>query len=113
MEKNGSFYFATGAAGGSRITSATIQILWHVLDQGTTALQALTAPRLHDQIQPNQTTFEYAYNNATVAYMSSLGHNITYVAPGVSIAMAIKLNPNGTYEAASDPRRVSSGGSSV
>lgn len=113
VERNGSFYFTTGAAGGSRITSATIQVLWHVLDQNATSLQALAAPRLHDQIQPNQTTFEYAYNNQTTAYMSARGHNVTFVAPGVSIAMAIKALPNGTYDAASDPRRVSSGGSVV
>lgn len=113
VEKNGTFYFVTGAAGGSRITSATIQVLWHVLDQNATALEALAAPRLHDQIQPNQTTFEYAYDNQTVSYMQSLGHNATFVAPGVSIAMAIRMSEDGTYEAASDPRRVSSGGSVV
>lgn len=44
------FYFAIGAAGGSRIITSTIQNLWHVLDQGMTTAQALEQPRLHDQV---------------------------------------------------------------
>ena len=51
---NGSFYFATGASGGSHIITATLQSLWHVLDQNTTVFEALAAPRFHDQLIPNQ-----------------------------------------------------------
>lgn len=51
---NNSLYFAVGAAGGSRIITATVQSLWHVLDQNYTISNALKAPRLHDQLSPNQ-----------------------------------------------------------
>jgi gamma-glutamyltranspeptidase/glutathione hydrolase len=34
---DGSLYFVVGAAGGSRIITATLQQLWHVLDQNMTA----------------------------------------------------------------------------
>lgn len=107
---NGSLYFIVGSAGGSRIITATIQNLWHVLDQGLTAEQALAQPRFHDQLQPNQISFEYAYNNETVAYLQSLGHNVTWIAPGQSTAQAVRLLPNGTFEAAREPRQNASGG---
>lgn len=51
---NNTLNFAVGAAGGSRIITATIQNLWHVLDQGLDTAAALSQPRLHDQLQPNQ-----------------------------------------------------------
>lgn len=48
------FNFAVGSAGGSRIVTATIQNLWHVIDQGFNTTGALAQARLHDQLQPNQ-----------------------------------------------------------
>src|SRR5436305_5690846 len=47
---NGTLYASIGAAGGSRIITATIQNLWHLLDQDMTMPQALAQPRLHDQL---------------------------------------------------------------
>jgi gamma-glutamyltranspeptidase/glutathione hydrolase len=65
-----------------------------------TAPQALAQPRLHDQLIPNQVAFEYAYDNETVAFMKSRGHNVTWIAPGQSSAQSIRRLPNGTFEAA-------------
>ncbi len=47
--ENGTLYFVIGSAGGSRIITATIQNLWHVLDQNETVKESLAEPRLHDQ----------------------------------------------------------------
>lgn len=102
-----------GAAGGSRIITATIQSLHHVLDQDMTAPQALARPRLHDQLVPSVVSFEYAYDNGTVAYMESPGANVTWVAPGLSSAQGVRLLPNGTFEAAGEPRQADSGGFAV
>ncbi|CAK4034553.1 gamma-glutamyltranspeptidase like [Lecanosticta acicola] len=110
---NGSFYFATSAAGGSRIITSVLQNLWHVLDQNMTSAQALARPRLHDQLVPNQVSFEYAYDNETVAFMEGRGHNVTWVAPGESTAQALRLFWNGTFEAAGEPRQLDSGGFAV
>ena len=51
---NGSLYFVTGAAGGSHIITATLQILWYVLDWKMSSSEALEMPRLHDQLSPNK-----------------------------------------------------------
>ncbi|KAH0345851.1 gamma-glutamyltransferase, partial [Aureobasidium melanogenum] len=110
---DGSLYFVTGSAGGSRIITATLQTLWHVLDQNMTAAEALAAPRLHDQLSPNYVSFEYAYDNQTVAYMKSLGHNVTWVAPGQSTAQCLRVLSNGTFDVASEPRQLNSGAYAV
>ena len=102
-----------GAAGGSRIITATLQNIIHVLDQNMTALEALAQPRLHDQLIPNQVSFEYAYDNETVAYMKNLGHNVTWIAPGQSTAQGIIRLPNGTFQAAGEPRQLNSGGYAI
>lgn len=107
---DGTLYLITGAAGGSRIITATVQNIIHIVDEGLTAAEALAKPRLHDQLVPNQVTFEYAYDNSTVAFMESRGHNITWVAPGQSTAQAIRVLPNGTFDAAGEPRQSSSAG---
>ena len=54
---NSSLYLIIGAAGGSRILTSTIQNLWHVLDQGKTAPEALNQSRFHDQLEPNLISF--------------------------------------------------------
>lgn len=107
---NGTLYFVTAAAGGSRILTATVQNLWNVLDKNATSAESLAAPRLHDQLVPNQVSFEYAYDNQTVAYLASLGSNVTWVAPGGSSAQCLRRLSNGTFEAAGEPRQFDSGG---
>lgn len=110
--ENGSLYYVVGAAGGSRIPTATLQNLWHVLDHGKNAIEALSEPRLHDQLIPNNCFFEWAYDNDTVAFMESRGHNVTWMAPGAwsSTAQSLRLLSNGTFEAAGEPRQINSGG---
>ena len=49
--ENGTLYYVIGSAGGSRIITATIQNLWHVLDQNETVKESLAEPRLHDQVR--------------------------------------------------------------
>jgi len=110
---DGKLFLVTGSAGGSRIITATVQNIIHVIDQGLTAAEALAKPRLHDQLVPNQVTFEYAYDNTTVAFMKSLGHNVTWIAPGQSSSQAIRVLLNGTFDAAGEPRLLNSAGYSV
>lgn len=110
---DGTLYYAVGAAGGSRIITSTLQNLWHVLDQNMTAPEALAMPRFHDQLVPNEISFEWAYNNETVAFMASKGHNVTEMAPGSSSAQSLRRLENGTFEAAGEPRQENSGGYAI
>jgi gamma-glutamyltranspeptidase/glutathione hydrolase len=107
------FYAAVGAAGGSRIPTATLQTIVHMLDGGMSTLDALAQPRMHDQLQPEQVSFEYAFNNGTTAFLKGLGKNVTWVAPGQSTAQGLRRLANGTFEAAGEPRQKNSGGFAV
>ncbi|KAJ6193408.1 gamma-glutamyltranspeptidase 1 precursor [Bipolaris maydis] len=106
-------YIAIGAAGGSRIITATIQNIIHMLSGNMTTAEALAQPRFHDQLVPAQVSFEYAFDNATTAYLQQIGANVTWMAPGSSSAQGLRLLPNGTFEAASEPRQKNSGGFAV
>ncbi|KAJ5424220.1 Gamma-glutamyltranspeptidase [Penicillium cf. griseofulvum] len=110
---NGRLFLIAGSAGGSRILTATVQTIINSIDRGLSAAKALAKPRLHDQLMPNQVTFEYSYDNATVASMKARGHNVTWVAPGQSTAHLIRVLPNGTFDAAGEPRQLNSAGYSV
>lgn len=112
-DAQGRLYYVTGSAGGSRIITATLQTLWHVLDGGLTGAQALAHPRLHDQLVPNTVVFEWAYDNATTAYMRGLGHNVTWVGPGQSTAQCLRVLDGGVFEASSEPRQANSAGYAV
>ncbi len=90
-----------------------MQNLWHVLDQNMTSHDALAHARFHDQLEPNTASFEYPYSNVTTAFMKSIGVNVTWEEPGASAAQAIRLLPNGTFEAAGEPRLKDSLGSVI
>jgi gamma-glutamyltranspeptidase/glutathione hydrolase len=107
------FYIAIGAAGGSRIITSTIQNVINILDKGLSTPDALAQPRIHDQLVPAQVSFEYSFDNSTTAFLKELGHNVTWVAPGQSTAQGLRRLPNGTFEAAGEPRQKNSGGFAV
>jgi gamma-glutamyltranspeptidase / glutathione hydrolase len=109
---DGRLYFCIGAAGGSRIISTTIQNIHNVLDLNLTVADALSRPRLHDQLVPNVVSFEYAFDNSTVAFMEGIGANVSRGDAGSS-AQGLRLLPNGTFEAAGEPRQKNSGGFAV
>lgn len=103
-----SLYAAVGAAGGSRIISATAQVIWRVLQHGVGLSPALRESRLHDQLMPNNLLLEYSFNNQSAAALRKKGHNITFVAPGLSAVQILRLKKNGVFEAASEPRQKNS-----
>ncbi|GAM89185.1 hypothetical protein ANO11243_072220 [Dothideomycetidae sp. 11243] len=123
-DAHGKLALVTGAAGGSRIITASVQQVWLTLDRGLSALAALKYPRLHDQLVPDVTSLEAAYDKGVVAFMQSRGHNVSV--PGVagsSTAQSIKvgfLDSKGVrgryhgvggyrFDAASEPRQRNSG----
>ncbi|KAH6685046.1 gamma-glutamyltranspeptidase [Plectosphaerella plurivora] len=106
-------YLLIGAAGGSRIITSTIQNIHNVIDRGDGVAKALARPRWHDQLTPNQITFEWPYDNSTTAFLAGLGHNTVFVRPGQSSAQGVLRLRNGTFEAAGEPRQLNSGGFAV
>ncbi|KAM0330698.1 hypothetical protein ACHAQA_003650 [Verticillium albo-atrum] len=106
----GGLHAVVGAAGGSRIVSATAQVLWHVLEHNMTMTEAVSEPRLHDQLMPNQVLLEYTFNNDTAASLAEKGHHIKWVREGLSAVQGILVREGGEFESASEPRQKNSGG---
>ena len=110
---NNTLYYVIGAAGGSRIITATIQNLWHVLDRNMSVPEAFAKPRMHDQLLPNEALFEWSYDNGTVASMKERGHKVGWVPEGFSSCQGLRRLWNGTFEAAGEPRQSESGGFAI
>ncbi|KAG5928280.1 hypothetical protein E4U42_000938 [Claviceps africana] len=113
LPASGTLYATVGAAGGSRIISATALSLWHTIGEGATLRDALVRPRLHDQVMPNTVLLEEGFDEAVVAGLQSRGHNITWVAKGLSAVQGIRRRPDGAFEAVGEPRQGNSAGLTV
>lgn len=81
--KNGTLYFVIGSAGGSRIITATIQNLWHVLDQNATVKESLAEPRLHDQAR-TLVVFLFFTTKNPQDHISICGANLGHPCPACS-----------------------------
>lgn len=117
-DEEGHAIFITGASGGSRIITSSVQSVINVLDRGMNAAAALDERRIHDQLMPPETTFELDFDNGTVEFMADRGHNITWVKPGKSAVQAIRvvelLEDGGlVFEPVGEPRQANSGGSAI
>ena len=72
-------------------------------------LSAIAEPRLRDQDIPHTNHIRVRYKKGTVAYLASLGHDISYVA---SIAQGVREKGR-VFQAETGPRRIDSGGTLV
>lgn len=99
-----------GSAGGPRIITAVVQNALHILLHNLSSYEALAAPRLHDQLVPDFTSFEFAYNNATVESMRERGHEVQWMPPGSSSAHVVQKLGDGSFEAVAEVRQNNSAG---
>jgi gamma-glutamyltranspeptidase/glutathione hydrolase len=92
----------TGAAGGPRIVSATLQILLDVLVFGLSAEQAVVAPRIHHQWEPDILYYEPGLSGDAVRALENKGQR-PRPRPDIGKANAIRRTRTG-LDVASDPR---------
>jgi gamma-glutamyltranspeptidase/glutathione hydrolase len=100
--KDGKPVLITGSPGGSRIITAVLQIITNVIDFHMPIDKAVSAPRLHEQWQPDQVLVEPGFDPAVLAALKSRGHNIVPTQPHTE-AQSIAVTPQG-YVGAADPR---------
>ncbi len=102
---------ALGSPGASRIPTAILQTLVGVLDFGLPLEDAVNAPRFHAEDLAEGSLL--AYEAGSPAAEASAGYDQTLVYDGPDMFFggvnAVRLTPDGEFEAAADPRR--SGGS--
>jgi gamma-glutamyltranspeptidase/glutathione hydrolase len=98
-------WIAVGAAGGSAIATTVAQVIVHVVDGGMNIQQALGAPRLHAQFQPDEVFVEpIGFATETLQALRSRGHTITVRGEQNASANGLTIDPDGLRRASADPR---------
>ena len=80
--KDDAVAFVLGSPGGARIITILLQTLVNIIDHGMTPQEAVDAPRLHMQWQPDILYAEpFALSPDTAALLRAMGYSITQQAP--------------------------------
>jgi gamma-glutamyltranspeptidase/glutathione hydrolase len=102
--KDGKLFMTAGAPGGSRISTAVAQVILNVVDFGMNVQDAVDAPRVHHQWQPDKLSLERGISPDTVAILKRRGYDVDY-APGVVLAqVAAIVSDGGWLQGGSDGR---------
>jgi gamma-glutamyltranspeptidase / glutathione hydrolase len=104
LVKDGKLFMTVGAPGGSRISTAVMQVVLNVVDFGMNVQDAIDAPRFHHQWQPDKLYLERGISPDTVALLGSRGYQVDY-SPGVVLAQtAAIVSDGGWLQGGSDGR---------
>lgn len=97
---------ALGSAGATRIPTAILQTIINVIDFGMPLETAVLAPRFHSEFRPEGALFAYEAG-ARKADLSPFERVLAYDGPNMYFGgvNAVRLTPEGTFEASADPRR--------
>ena len=102
--KDGRLFMTVGAPGGSRISTAVMQVILNVIDFGMNVQDAVDAPRFHHQWQPDKLYLERGISPDTVAILKTRGYDVDY-SPGVVLAqVAAIVSDGGWLQGGSDGR---------
>lgn len=105
VTKDGQLFLVIGAPGGGRIITGVMQAILNVIDFGMNVQDAVDAPRIHHQWQPDRLYTERGISPDTVALLKAKGHNVETNTFGVARVEAIHI------ETGADGKRRLAGGS--
>ncbi len=94
--KDGKPFLITGSPGGSRIITTVLQIIANVIDFNMAADKAVSAPRLHNQWEPDQTYVEPGFAPEVLDALKARGHVIVPTEP-YSSANSIEVIPKAEF----------------
>ncbi len=100
--KAGKPFLVTGSPGGSRITTAVLQVIVNVIDRHMDIAGAVSAPRIHEQWLPDQVYAEPGVPDGVLAVLRARGDRVVPQRPFTS-ANSIMITPGG-FTGAADPR---------
>ena len=77
VTKDGKLFMVIGSPGGARIITITLEAILNVIDHGMNMQEAIDAPRIHHQWQPQKVVMEpYALSPDTLKLLETMGHNV-------------------------------------
>jgi|SRR5665213_1148510 len=101
--KDGKPFLITGSPGGSRIISAVLQVIVNVIDFHMPVDKTVSAPRLHNQWQPDETLVEPGFAPNVLDALTARGQNIVPTQPFAS-TNSIEVMTDGHVVGAADTR---------
>jgi gamma-glutamyltranspeptidase/glutathione hydrolase len=105
IEKDGELFMTVGTRGGSTIITSVYQTIINSIDKKMSMKEAVEAPRMHHQWQPDQIMLEQdRYDSLLIESLESLGHKIIYNRV-LGKMRAIRVLDDGRLEGAADPIR--------
>ncbi|MFM2126028.1 MAG: hypothetical protein RL328_2479, partial [Acidobacteriota bacterium] len=104
VTRDGQFFMALGAPGGSRIITAVLEVLLNVIDFRMNVQDAVDAPRFHHQWQPDSLFLEPGISPDTAALLRAKGHTIDLSPGWVPAQVNAILKDGGWLQGASDDR---------
>jgi gamma-glutamyltranspeptidase/glutathione hydrolase len=82
VERDGKVVLVLGSPGGPRIITAVLETIMNILDHGMAAQEAVTAPRLHHQAQPEDVFFERSgLSPDVVTQLTQMGYKLVAQRP--------------------------------
>jgi gamma-glutamyltranspeptidase/glutathione hydrolase len=111
VTKDGRLVLVTGSPGGPTIINTVLQIVTNVIDHQMPVMQAVEAPRIHNQWLPDVVTFErFGMNADTAAQLRAKGHTLperkSYEGAYQGDGETIWIDPaTGLRHGAADPRK--------
>ncbi|XP_017056183.1 scoloptoxin SSD14 isoform X5 [Drosophila ficusphila] len=98
-DKSGDMRLVIGAAGGSKIIPAVVEVAANVLWFGEDLRQAINAPRFYHQLQPDVLEYEEGgFPESLLKLLVQRGHKLKVVAPTKgSVVTAISRNATAIY----------------
>jgi gamma-glutamyltranspeptidase/glutathione hydrolase len=104
VEKNGRVVLVLGSPGGSRIITTVLETIMNIVDYGMDPQEAVDAPRLHHQGQPDEVYFERSSLPPDVVKpLAETGYKLVEQRPWGAVEL-IKI-ANGRLYGANDNRR--------
>ena len=76
VTKDGQAVLATGSIGGSRIITATLQVILNMIEFDMNVMEAVTAPRFHHQWLPDEVIVEPGISPDTLRLLANMGHTV-------------------------------------
>jgi gamma-glutamyltranspeptidase/glutathione hydrolase len=108
--KDGKLFLSLGSPGGPTIINQTLQIIINVIDHGMNIQEAIDAPRIHHQWQPDVIMYEpFGISRDVMDALKSKGHRFLDRPSYMGDAQGIMIDPQtGMRLGASDHRGLNS-----
>ncbi|KAM8827527.1 glutathione hydrolase 1 proenzyme isoform 1-T2 [Spinachia spinachia] len=104
FDKNNNVKMVVGGSGGTKITTSIAQVILNALFFKYDLVKAVSDPRLHNQLSPNATVAEPAFEKSILEGLALKNHGTEFLKSSGAVVQAVVRYKDGLH-AQSDPRK--------